>query len=48
MANEVEEAKTRLTEIQNELESVVEQLGEAKACSCTVACVSLNASWKPW
>lgn len=30
LAQEVETARTRITEIQQELESVVEQLGEAK------------------
>ena len=30
MSDEVNQAKLRISEIQNELESVVEQLGEAK------------------
>ena len=32
LAEEVDTARSRISEIQNELEGVVEQLGEAKVC----------------
>jgi len=43
LAVEVEGARVRISEIQTELESVIEQLGEAKVCLFTShhCCVTL-------